>query len=130
MIAQRMIVLLPALAMLAICGCTGISLPAMYGAPVANTNPAREYSAPVGGYRGGLLFHKNTVAGPVGNAKALETGKACSHSVLYLFAFGDSSIDSAKADGSLKKVASVEYEELGVLAIGYHRFCTIVRGEK
>ncbi|MCC6276204.1 MAG: hypothetical protein IT569_10135 [Leptospiraceae bacterium] len=56
-------------------------------------------------------------------------GESCSHSVLWLVSWGDSSIESAKKAGKISSVSSVEYQQLGVLAGGlYLRFCTIVLG--
>jgi TRL-like protein family len=110
--------------------CTGTNLHSgFYGG--TNTNPVPEYANP---YRlllkGGWIFHRNGAPGPIGNASAKLQGRACSHSVLYLVAWGDASIESAKNAGGIKKVASVEFEQTGIFLGGiYHRFCTLVSGE-
>lgn len=56
-----------------------------------------------------------------------KRGQACSHNVLGIVTYGDSSIQSAKADAGITNVASVDYEYLKVLVF-YGRVCTIVRG--
>ncbi|PJZ46388.1 adhesin Lsa14 [Leptospira brenneri] len=109
--------------------CTGGSIHSLYIAS-ANTNPTRDYATPASYYRGGLLFHKSNVPGPIGsNAEGINEGRGCNHSVLYLASFGDSSIEFAKKSANITKVAYVDYEQLGVLAgFLYHRVCTIVKG--
>lgn len=109
--------------------CTGGSIHSLYIAS-ANTNPARDYATPASYYRGGALFHKSNVPGPIGsNAEATTEGRGCNHAILYLFSFGDSSIESAKKSANITKVAFVEYEQMGIIAgFVYHRVCTIVKG--
>ncbi|EMY71250.1 adhesin Lsa14 [Leptospira vanthielii] len=109
--------------------CTGGSLHALYF-PSVNTNPTREYATIGSYYKGGLLFHKSNVPGPIGiNADASSEGRGCNHAILYLISFGDSSIESAKKSANITKVAFVDYEQLGILAgFVYHRVCTIVKG--
>jgi hypothetical protein len=95
----------------------------------ANTNPALEYANPytMSG-NGGFLFHRNTIPGQLGNAESKLRGEACSHSVLYLVSWGDSSIETAKKNGKITKIASTEFENLGIFAVLYHGSCTIVTG--
>ncbi len=109
--------------------CTGGSIHSLYF-PSANTNPTREYATIGSYYKGGLLFHKSNVPGPLGiGAEATNEGRGCNHAILFLASFGDSSIESAKKSANITKVAYVEYEQLGVLAgFLYHRVCTIVKG--
>ncbi|EMY63093.1 adhesin Lsa14 [Leptospira terpstrae] len=109
--------------------CTGGSYLA-YIAPNANTNPTREYATQGVFLKGGLLFHKTNVPGPIGsNAEATTEGRGCNHAVLHLFSFGDSSIESAKKSANITKVAFVEYDQMGIIAgFVYHRVCTIVKG--
>ncbi|EPG74645.1 TRL-like family protein [Leptospira fainei serovar Hurstbridge str. BUT 6] len=103
-----------------------------YGYGVAlNTNPTKEYANP--NYipiKGGLIVHSGTIPGPIGhNAESLANGSACSRSILGLVAFGDSSIEAAKANGKIVKVANVDFEQFGVIAGWiYHSFCTVVSG--
>jgi hypothetical protein len=110
--------------------CTGVSIAAT-GGVTADTNPAQEYGRLYSTiYKYGAIFHMRTVAGQIGNGTAELTGKACSHSVLYLVGFGDSSIAAAKAQGGIGKIAGVDHQVMGILSAVYHRHCTIVYGSK
>ena len=56
----------------------------------------------------------------------LKKGQACSHNILGLVAFGDSSFSSAKKSGGLNKVF---YSDMDIVnAIFYGRGCTVVTG--
>ncbi|WCL51108.1 adhesin Lsa14 [Leptospira sp. GIMC2001] len=109
--------------------CTGLNVATTFGVG-AVTNPAREYVNP--GFiadKGGLLFHNNTVAGQISsNAEPNAIGKSCSNAVLWLFAWGDSSIEAGKKAAGITRVSSVEYEQLAILGMFYHRFCIKVNG--
>ncbi|HMW04558.1 MAG TPA: TRL-like family protein [Leptospiraceae bacterium] len=95
-----------------------------------NTNPMPEYNNFYYlTFKGGWLFHFVKAPGSIGNAESKLVGKQCSYSMLYLIAVGDSSIESAVKDGKITKIATVSYEQLGILSFVYHRFCTIVTGE-
>ncbi|TGL44613.1 adhesin Lsa14 [Leptospira perdikensis] len=109
--------------------CTGRSLHATF-VPSANTNPTREYATESTVSKGGLFFHKTFVPGPLGfNAEGTSEGRGCSHSILHLFSFGDSSIETAKKSANITKVAYLDYEQLGIVAgYVYHRVCIIVKG--
>ena len=109
--------------------CTGSNIgSAILGSQ--NTNPTREYNQIGVIYRLGFFFHMATVPGQIGaNAGSDLKGESCSHSILWLVSWGDSSIESAKKAGKINAVSSVEYQQLGILAGGlYHRFCTRVMG--
>ncbi len=113
---------------LAICSCTGVHIAPHAG--FANTNPAQEYGTIGVLYRGGGLIHKARVAGGIGqNAEPKKEGRACSHAVLWLVAWGDSSVDAARIDGKIQKIAYVEYDIQALMGYFYHRFCTLVHGE-
>ena len=56
-----------------------------------------------------------------------RTGKSCASSAMGLFAWGDSSISTAKSIGQIKQVASVDFDTFNLLGM-YGRFCTVVRG--
>lgn len=111
--------------------CTGLNIMYSYGHLQPNTNPTKDYAVGLPLYfKGGIFVHDGVIPGPLGdNAENTSIGKACSKNILWLVSFGDSSIEAAKADGKITKVASIEYEQLGVLygAI-YHKFCTVVTG--
>ncbi|WP_061249930.1 adhesin Lsa14 [Leptospira alstonii] len=110
--------------------CTGTNIMYAYGLK-PNTNPSKDYGvgAPII-YKGGYFVHDGVIPGQIGdNAENTSIGKACSKSILWLVSFGNSSIEAAKADGKITKVASIEYEQLGVLSgVIYHKFCTVVTG--
>ena len=108
--------------------CTGIHIAPHLGG--TNTNPTQEYAfLPPVYYRGGMLYHKYRSLGQVGDARAAKEGEACSYSVLWLAAWGDSSLSRAQKQGGISKIASVEYENSAILGFVYHRFCTFVRGK-
>lgn len=62
------------------------------------------------------------------NVQPLKTGKACVHSWFTLVSGGDGSIERAKANGHITKVASVNYDSFNVLGF-YGSYCTVVKGE-
>ncbi|MCW7491934.1 TRL-like family protein [Leptospira sp. 2 VSF19] len=109
--------------------CTGASIHSTY-VPNANTNPTREYATPSVLLKGGFIYHKTYVPGPIGlNTEGNLEGRSCSQSVLHLFSSGNSTIEAAKRAGNITKVAYLDYEQVGIfMGIIYHRFCTIVKG--
>jgi hypothetical protein len=125
----RLILLIQASLLVAVFNCTGLNVAAKMGVG-AVTNPAPEYANFLYlGDKRGVIFHKNNVAGQISNTSdSVVTGEACSKSILWLVAWGDSSIEAGKNAGGITKVASVEYEQLGVLSFLYHSFCTRVTG--
>lgn len=114
-----------------IADCTGYNFFSSSGF-TANTHPAPKYANSntfIG--RGGVIYHKNTVAGQVGfnTGNGKKRGKACSKSLLWLFAWGDSSIERAKKNGNITHIASVDHEIMAFLGFVYHRHCTIITGD-
>lgn len=59
---------------------------------------------------------------------ATKRGESCSQNILGIASTGDSSIDSAKKDGGITRVASVDYKVFNILFV-YGRLCTVVTGE-
>ncbi|MDV6236504.1 TRL-like family protein [Leptospira ellisii] len=110
--------------------CTGANLLHTNWGLTPNTNPTKDYANL--NYvlvKGGAIVHSGTIPGPVGhNAESSSTGSACSRNILGLVAFGDSSIEAAKAQGKIAKVANVDFEQFAVLGVVYHSFCTVVTG--
>lgn len=100
---------LSALALLALSlgGCANVSGPV----PAALSF----YAAPV------TLGPKDTVA-------HTKRGEACASNILGAIATGDASIDSAKKNAGITRVASVDHISTRVLGY-YARFCTIVKGD-
>ncbi|MBN1783619.1 MAG: TRL-like family protein [Alphaproteobacteria bacterium] len=86
--------------------CTSTSNPAGPGMIVSMTK------APIG-------------AGPARSGP--KTGKACAQSFLGLVAMGDSSVETAKKNGGIKTVSTVDVENFSVLVYG--ESCTIVKGQ-
>jgi len=70
------------------------------------------------------------VALPVGAGSATSAprvGKACAQSFLSLVATGDASVATAKKEGNITNVASIDMEVNNILGfIG--EYCTVVRG--
>ena len=86
-------------------------------------------AAPGPNVPGGFIY--SGVKGPVtatSASKASKTGMACGSNILSFIAMGDNSIDSAKANGGIKRVASVDYDFFSVLGL-YTKVCTIVKGK-
>lgn len=75
----------------------------------------------------GILYMD--VQGPMGPAKGTGTGKvgeACANTFLALFATGDASIETAKRNGGITEVTTVDHRSRNI--IGFGSFCTIVTG--
>lgn len=75
----------------------------------------------------GLIYMN--VKGPLGPALGTSAplrGKACANVVFHLFAWGDASIESAKRDGQITNVTTVDHESFNF--IGFGSFCTVVHG--
>lgn len=62
------------------------------------------------------------------NVRASKKGESCSERVLAIVAFGDASIDAAKHNGGITKVAIANTEYYNILGV-YGKACTVVRGE-
>jgi hypothetical protein len=65
--------------------------------------------------------------GPAGGESAAKTGKSCARVVLALFAWGDASIESAKRNGGITEVTTIDHESFNL--IGFGSFCTVVYGQ-
>lgn len=81
------------------------------------------------GPTGGGIYHNIKYGVDATPAKeATKKGEACQTSVLGLVASGDASIDTAKKNGSITEVSSVDASSTSVLFF-YNTFCTIVTGK-
>jgi|tagenome__1003787_1003787.scaffolds.fasta_scaffold19541988_2 hypothetical protein len=85
---------------------------------------AAQAMAPVNGW----IY--SDVVGPLGAtpvAKATRSGASCAVSYVGWVALGDAGIETAKRNGGISEVASVDHQSWSVLGL-YARFCTLVRG--
>ena len=57
-----------------------------------------------------------------------KQGEACAKSVLGVYAFGDASIETAKKNAGITKVATVDHATTNILYL-YGQYCTVVYGE-
>lgn len=111
--------------------CTGLNSVTSVNSYGAVTNPTPRYANINYMYIGGGIYHRNTVPGSIGNnTEGNIKAEGCSHSVLFLFSWGNSGIENAKKSAGITKVSSIEYEQFAILGAVYHRFCTIVLGSK
>jgi len=62
------------------------------------------------------------------NVNSTKVGVSKCVGILNAIAFGDCSVNEAKADGQITKVASVEHESMSILFF-YDSYITIVHGE-
>ena len=65
-------------------------------------------------------------AGPA--KSGAKTGEACAMSILGIVALGDASVETAKKEGGISTVATVDNQQFGILGI-YANTCTVVKGE-
>jgi outer membrane murein-binding lipoprotein Lpp len=82
---------------------------------------------PVGNYYTGIKGNWYTGEKVNNDIEITKEGKACSHSVLAVAAFGDNSIATAQKKGGIKNVASVNYTAKNILGV-FGTYCTIVKG--
>jgi hypothetical protein len=79
----------------------------------------------------GLLFStwSDTISGVSDNSvETTKQGEACATNILGLVASGDSSIETAKRNGGVKKVAFADTTYLNVLGL-FQKGCTVVKGQ-
>ncbi|MGZ3794232.1 MAG: TRL-like family protein [Bdellovibrio sp.] len=62
------------------------------------------------------------------HAGGSKKGTACANNILALVSTGDMSIDTAKKNGSITKVTSVDYSQYSILGV-YAETCAIVTGD-
>ncbi|MBK6605881.1 MAG: TRL-like family protein [Leptospiraceae bacterium] len=109
--------------------CTGVNLRSWPIPMSPNTHPIESYSEGGVLLKGGVFYHFGSSVSYSGQAKLEKSGRACSHSFLYLVAFGSSRIYDAKVDGAINHIGMIEEEVLAILGGFYHRHCTVVVGE-
>lgn len=77
--------------------------------------------------KGGIYTDFTEAVAVTSNDGASKMGKACTSNILGIAAMGDASVDAAKKNGGISKVASIDGEVFNVLGL-YGTYCTIVRG--
>lgn len=76
----------------------------------------------------GVIYNQTTTGLSTNNGiKPTKEGSTCSYSILSLIAFGDATVNRAKTDAGITKVASVDNSAFNILGV-YGRYCTIVKG--
>ncbi|MCB0405543.1 MAG: TRL-like family protein [Bdellovibrionales bacterium] len=80
---------------------------------------------PLGALFTGVQYPINATAQPRGD----KMGEACSISILGLIAVGDASIDTARRNGRISKITSVDGTNLTLLGFLFAQQCTVVRGK-
>ncbi len=83
-------------------------------------------SSPATGYIYSEVSHGTDVGD--GAAAATKSGKGCLTSILGWVATGDASIDTAKRNGGITRIAYIDHTSKSILGV-YAEYCTVVRGE-
>jgi hypothetical protein len=109
--------------------CTGINLRSWPLEVAPNTHPTPSYGEASAVLKGSIFYHSDSNVLFSGTGKLEKKGTSCSHSFLYLIAFGSSRIYDAKVEGGINAIGLVEEEIFAILGGFYHRHCTIVAGE-
>lgn len=83
------------------------------------------------GVTSAILFSSwnDTISGVSDNSvEVRKQGEACATNILGIVASGDSSIETAKRNGGVKKVAFADTTYFNVLGV-YQKGCTVVKGQ-
>ena len=75
----------------------------------------------------GALYTNVTTGTSATSGSTAKMGQACNTSILGLVATGNASIASAKAQGGISRVASVDYKAKNILGL-YGKYCVVVHG--
>jgi len=94
-------------------GCAGVG---GYTQPAGLTPLAGVYTETTSGG----IIHENGTA-------ATKTGKACGTSILGIVATGDTTVNTAMANGGIHKAVYTEYTYKNILNL-FAEVCTVVRG--
>lgn len=76
----------------------------------------------------GAIFTSTTLAVYANETGGAKKGKACTHSILGLVAFGDGSVENATRDSGIKKVKAIDLSGFSILGL-YAQLCTVVTGD-
>lgn len=63
---------------------------------------------------------------PYEGTRTTKTGEACQMTFLALFALGDASVETAKRNGDIREVTTIDHKSFNVL--GFGSFCTVIHG--
>ena len=70
---------------------------------------------------------KANVTTTLARGKVTKTGEACTTSYLSAVALGDASIETARKNGGINKIAYIDSSFTNILGV-YQKYCTLVRG--
>jgi len=62
------------------------------------------------------------------NPSGNRVGEACMMSALGLIAWGDASIETARRNGGITMITTVDESTTRILGFVYSKYCTVVRG--
>jgi hypothetical protein len=75
------------------------------------------------------LIYTQTKSGvaATSNSAGTKTGEACAESYFGLVATGDASIETARKEGGITTITSVDESSKNIIGV-YGKYCTLVRG--
>jgi hypothetical protein len=76
---------------------------------------------------GGLYSSVTSGMSATSNQAGSRVGEACATSILGIIATGDASIETARRNGGITMITSVDEASSNILTF-YAKYCTIVRG--
>tara|TARA_B100000927_G_C16236109_1_gene377461 strand:+ start:242 stop:547 length:306 start_codon:yes stop_codon:yes gene_type:complete len=71
---------------------------------------------------------KGNVTSTLARGAVKKTGSSCTKNFLGLVSVGDASIESARKDAGIKKIAYIDNSYKNILGL-YQEYCTLVRGK-
>lgn len=76
------------------------------------------------------LLYTDTQSGvsATSNPAGTRVGEACLNTILGLVSFGDATIETARRNGGITTITSVDEHSTGILGFVYGKYCTVVRG--
>ncbi|MBK8395098.1 MAG: TRL-like family protein [Leptospiraceae bacterium] len=86
----------------------------------------------IGPTHGLFLFTSTKFPGeynPANDVQAVKSAEGCSHSILYLFGFGNSGAGQIAKDNKILRIATIDHSTFSIFSIVYRNYCTIVSGE-
>ena len=81
------------------------------------------------GHMPGLIYTgtKANVTTTLARGAVKKTGEACTQNYLGLVSVGDASIEAARKNGGIKKIAYIDSSYTNILGL-YQKYCTLARG--